>query len=193
MYHKHFHGTYHTAVGGCFFPISSSCFSSRFCLLGIPYNLGFDDVCRPSQERCSMATCTVVTGPVERQPFPRKCHCLHFSVLFGKAEQKVFERDVNRKAMVWGVRIISHKQKDSTLTVFGVFDWVSSIQHAHCVAIYCFQQVLLFGFESMWQGTCHAQWFREFMYIYILLYTYIHMYGQHFCLDMNNQMHSLSP
>lgn len=86
---------------GCvFFPTSSSCFSSRFCWLGIPYNLGFDDVCRPSQERCSMATCTVVTGPVERQPFPRKCHCLHFSVLFGKAEQKVFERDVNRKAMV---------------------------------------------------------------------------------------------
>lgn len=100
---------------GCvFFPISSRCFSSRFCWLGIPYNLAFDDVCRPSQEGCSMATCTVVTGPVERQPFPRKCHCLHFSVLFGKAEQKVFERgvySVNRKAVVWGVWIISHNKK----------------------------------------------------------------------------------
>ncbi len=47
-----------------------------------------------------MATCTVVTGPVERQSFPRKCHCLHFSVLFGKAEQKVLYRGVNRNAMV---------------------------------------------------------------------------------------------
>lgn len=70
--------------------------------VGHPWkNLASDDACRDlSKERCSMATCTVVTGPVERQPVPRKCHCLHFSVLFGKAEQTVFERDVNRKAMV---------------------------------------------------------------------------------------------
>ena len=114
MYHKHF--MEHTGIKlqwvcVCVFPISSRRFSSIFCWLGIPYNLAFDDVCRPSQERCSMATCTVVTGPVERQPFPRKCHCLHFSVLFAKAEQKVFERDVNRKPMVWGVWIISHNKK----------------------------------------------------------------------------------
>ena len=154
------------------------CFSSRSCWLGIPYHLA-PDVC-DLRSAAQWQRALLLLDQLKDSRFHANAIAYTSVSYLVKLNGKFFERGVNRNAMVWGVRIISHNKK--ILTELGVFTGISSIQRSDCVAASCLPQVLLFGFGQyarthvMLNGFANLYIYTHTCMVRICIRIYIRMY-----------------